>query len=289
MSNEYINGVIVHSQSKRSARAVLMAIANRVGDDGICWLSHATIAAEAGISERTVTRAILQLAEAGEIAVLSESHQHYSPQYRILLQPEKRAQSRQNVYAGKPQSRQIDARVDNLSSRVDKLSEPTYTRELEPKQQPIEEPRESAPAQPATPPARKIVTHKSPYLNAAHFVNGYIPAGQGANAVEVYYERFDIRQDAARLNVPNEDDLVRLCPDLVKLRAVITEYSQMQGYRPGNVALILDWYRDGPPSQRRRAAPLPGAVGARPVSRIDASMAAIDRVEKMLIDQGVFQ
>lgn len=100
---------------------------------------------------------------------------------------------------------------------------------------------ESAPAR-----AKRI---SSPHLDPRHFVNGRIPPGKGTTAVEVYYERFDIRQDAARLSPMLEDDLVRNCKDLEKLRKVVIAYSQHQNYRVGNVALILDWYRDGIPKK----------------------------------------
>lgn len=79
-----------------------------------------------------------------------------------------------------------------------------------------------------------------------------MPAGQGQNPVQVYYERFNYGDPDARLNRPQEDDLARLCPDLDKLREVITAYSRTN-YRPGNIQLILDWYRNGTPGAERRS------------------------------------
>ncbi len=93
---------------------------------------------------------------------------------------------------------------------------------------------------------RKTVRINSPHLASAKFVEGYIPAGDGKNPVQVYYERFEINHDQARLNPPQEDDLVYNCPDLLRLREVITAYGRTN-YRPGNLQLILDWYRDGVP------------------------------------------
>jgi hypothetical protein len=84
-------------------------------------------------------------------------------------------------------------------------------------------------------------------LDARRFVDGFIPAGTGVNPVEVYYERFNIREDAARLNALQEDDLVRECPDLDKLRTVVVAYSRTS-YRKGNLQLILDWYANGTPA-----------------------------------------
>lgn len=101
-------------------------------------------------------------------------------------------------------------------------------------------------------PAAKVLHYKSPYLVPNRFVDNRIPAGTGINAVEIYYERFSINQDGARLSAIKEDDLVACCKDLDKLREVVTAYSQTT-YQPGNVKLILDWYRDGIPN--KRAAP----------------------------------
>ena len=70
----------------------------------------------------------------------------------------------------------------------------------------------------------------------------------GANAVQVYYERFRYDHPDARLTAPQEDDLVRICTDLGRLREVIVAYSQTN-YRPGNIRLILDWYARGVPER----------------------------------------
>lgn len=97
-------------------------------------------------------------------------------------------------------------------------------------------------------PATKTLHYKSPHLESDRFVNGYIPQGSGRNPVEVYYERFSINQDAARLNAIKEDDLMLQCRDLEKFREVIVAYSQTT-YQPGNVRLILDWYKQGIPDK----------------------------------------
>lgn len=90
-------------------------------------------------------------------------------------------------------------------------------------------------------PASRTLRITSPYLKGAHFENGYIPEGAGQNAVQVYYERFCINETAAILSDVQEDDLVRLCPDLDRLRAVVTAYSRTN-YRRGNVQIIIDGY-----------------------------------------------
>lgn len=82
--------------------------------------------------------------------------------------------------------------------------------------------------------AAKTLRHASPYLDGARFdEDGRIPPGAGRNAVEVYYERFPITQNAARLDNLQEDDLIRACPDLERLREVVIAYSRRcSTYRP---------------------------------------------------------
>ncbi len=111
---------------------------------------------------------------------------------------------------------------------------------------------ESAPARIASPSETpsKAIHYKSRHLDIRHFVDGYIPTGKAVNAVEVYYERFSINQDNARLNAIKEDDLARICTDLDKLREVVTAYSRTS-FLPGNVQLILDWYKDGVPDKSK--------------------------------------
>ena len=97
-------------------------------------------------------------------------------------------------------------------------------------------------------PVQAATVHKqgSPYMTGLLLPGGHVPDGEGANGVQVYYERFHYSDPDAHLTRPKEDDLIRLCPDLDRLREVVTEYSRT-GYRAGNVKLILDWYRDGVP------------------------------------------
>ena len=78
--------------------------------------------------------------------------------------------------------------------------------------------------------------------------NGYVPEGTGKNAVQVYYERFHFGDPDAHLSAPVEDDLVRICTDLARLREVVIAYSRTN-YQPGNAQLIIDWYHAGVPSR----------------------------------------
>lgn len=107
-------------------------------------------------------------------------------------------------------------------------------------------PQHTSPSVSRMPPKRI----SSPHLDPRHFVNGFIPAGTGASAVEVYYERFSIREAEHRLSQPLEDDLIANCKDLGLLREVIAAYHQAGYKKQRNIKLILDWYQD--PSRFRK-------------------------------------
>ena len=113
----------------------------------------------------------------------------------------------------------------------------------------------AAPAAPPAlpPPPKKVVQSRSPHMpGGLQLPKGYVPAGSAQNAVQVYYERFRYDAPDARLSAPQEDDLVRICTDLGRLREVVTAYSRTN-YRPGNVQLILDWYASGVPARMQGA------------------------------------
>jgi hypothetical protein len=151
--------------------------------------------------------------------------------------------------------------------------------------------RENAPTRdPAPPPtvtihardgARNELHYQSPHIDRTHFdpATGYVSPGQGSTAVEVYYERFDICSREARLSPPKEDDLVRLCPDLHKLREVVTAYSRTS-FRLGNLQLILDWYHKGVPDKSGTTALAPAARGnGYSLRGAERNMALMDQFE----------
>jgi hypothetical protein len=72
--------------------------------------------------------------------------------------------------------------------------------------------------------------------------------------------------------------------DLVLWRRVCHEWSMM-GYKPTNVEGMLDWYRNG----GRTSTPFNRGNGVAPPkqSKVAASMAAVDRVEAMMREQGL--
>ena len=65
-----MNYVWTQSQAKGSERLVLLCLADRANDDGICWPSAADTAARARLSERQTRRILGQLREQGEIITI---------------------------------------------------------------------------------------------------------------------------------------------------------------------------------------------------------------------------
>jgi len=56
-------------QMAPGAKAVLVSLADQANDDGVCWPRIATIAERTCFSERSVTRALNELAEIGALTV----------------------------------------------------------------------------------------------------------------------------------------------------------------------------------------------------------------------------
>ena len=70
MAIAWLNYVFEHSPTRGGARLVLLTLADRADDQGVCWPSVADIAKRAGISERHVRRIIAGLVRAGELAIV---------------------------------------------------------------------------------------------------------------------------------------------------------------------------------------------------------------------------
>lgn len=89
---------------------------------------------------------------------------------------------------------------------------------------------------------------KSQRVDGRKFKGGRIPAGQGANAVEIFYERYNINE--TKLSAPKEDDLIAAVTDLKKWREVVIAWEQSD-YKATNIKGQLDWYRDGIPDKSK--------------------------------------
>lgn len=97
------------------------------------------------------------------------------------------------------------------------------------------------------------------YYDPRRLVDGYIPAGQGITAIEVYHEW--VAPSARRLSQPNQADITQQATDLERWRQAVKAWVQ-SGHRPENVKGLLDWYHD--PSRIPGNKPASGATKAQP-------------------------
>lgn len=247
------------SKQKSSHKLTMLALAERANDQtGQCNPSHETLADMVGVTTRQIRKILDDLVTAGEIEIVTGRGRNHTNQYNILLQ-------NRNCSS--------DYVLENRNSSVDKIGTParkigTLASEnrnyssyepLEPIE-PTTEPRERDHA-----PARTLVPHKprfssnstssktaqppvqtdSPHIDPRHFVNGYIPSGQGSTPVEIFYERNSIREHT--LSAPLEDDICREVKDLDRWRSVVVAW-QGAGHKPLNITGQLDWYRKDIPT-----------------------------------------
>lgn len=153
MGAKYRDLVKLHSKARASARAVLNVLANYANDDGVAWPSRATLANDAGMSERNVIRCLQALCEQGRLNLEENGigGRGRIPHYRILF-PELTTTEAVNdaVKGDKKGDKLTEERVTNASIKGDNCAEkgdkcveiPSYARiePLEPKEEPILEP-----------------------------------------------------------------------------------------------------------------------------------------------------
>jgi hypothetical protein len=61
--------VFEHSRATGSARVLMLAIADRANDDGVCWPDKANLAKKVNVTERTIIKLVQQCEELGELSV----------------------------------------------------------------------------------------------------------------------------------------------------------------------------------------------------------------------------
>jgi DnaD/phage-associated family protein len=71
MSIKYMSMVWEHSKHDGSKLLVLLALADHANDDGVCWPSIPRLAKRARISERQVKRIVQDLADSGDLEIVS--------------------------------------------------------------------------------------------------------------------------------------------------------------------------------------------------------------------------
>lgn len=133
MGKKYRDLVRKHSKAKGSKRAVLNVLADYATEEGLTWPGHRVIAADAGVSERTVSRCLDELCNGGEIEVVDGGlgrSNHYT--WRIILnakgdkKPDKKATDCRVLAEEKG-----DKKATTVQGKGDNLTLPIY-KELEP-------------------------------------------------------------------------------------------------------------------------------------------------------------
>ena len=101
--------VAKHSTAKRSAKAILLALAHRADKNGFCYPSIRRIALDIGVDQRTVQRGLRKLESMGELQILkhggkepTNGGRQWTNQYRILVQaPSHKGATTQSAGGGK--------------------------------------------------------------------------------------------------------------------------------------------------------------------------------------------
>ncbi len=262
-------------------KLVLLALSDWCNDEGWCYPSVPNIARRCSLTDRGVQKVLSRLVAAGLLRIEKDAGIHTgqgsaTSRFHLISYQAANGQTAAMVgmhpkdeqgspIKGKRDPRRVNAvtrRVNAVPSKgehgspdplVDPLVEPIPPARATPVPEPAEIERTPAVTVKAGPPSVAVVPTDSPHLpRGLRLPGGYIPAGTGVNPIQVYYERFRFTDPDSHLNRPQEDDLARLCPDLARLREVVTAYSRT-AYRRGNVQLIIDWYRDGVPQQGHAA------------------------------------
>ncbi|MBU0637317.1 MAG: helix-turn-helix domain-containing protein [Planctomycetes bacterium] len=70
MANTFLNWVFGERQPTGSGRLVMLALADRANECGVCWPSMADIARRAALTRRTTERVVRRLIDAGELVIL---------------------------------------------------------------------------------------------------------------------------------------------------------------------------------------------------------------------------
>lgn len=124
MSFKHLQLVINHSKTKGPDKAIMLVLAFRANDSGECWPGLAKIAADSGLTRRTVARRLPVIEGAGEVviehrgkAVLTRRGEQATNLYRIIIPPPKGRDGQSPPSRGKVGTENPQGR-DTESSKV---------------------------------------------------------------------------------------------------------------------------------------------------------------------------
>lgn len=283
MSIECVRAVLESGNKlKGNARLLMLAIAEHADKDGIACPGNILLASETAMCERQVQRQIVKLAESGDLEIIqvgngrgikrilriaintlkgdtichpliAKEDAEQSVKGDNMLSPfsEKDGEKRVTFETKKGDISSVKGDIFDIKGDIAMSPEPlTNNQLLEPTarehaRKPLvtHKPRFSNNST-STKRAQPPIETDSPHVNDRLFVNGFIPAGKGGTAVEIFYERYSIRE--CKLSAPLEDDIAAAVTDLELWRSVVVAW-QKAGYKPTNLTGQLDWYRGGIP------------------------------------------
>lgn len=87
MSFIYINAVFASSKSKGNARLVLLALADRADNAGVCFCGAKDITTRSNISRASMWKSVKVLLEGGELEMLPKKGPRKCNYYKITLNP----------------------------------------------------------------------------------------------------------------------------------------------------------------------------------------------------------
>ncbi len=226
---------------------LLLALADFANDEGVCWPSTPQLAKKIRLSDRQTQRLIDKLANDGYVEIVDAGGGR-SKHPVYKVKPAKGDKMTPN-----PEPERVTPVTQRVTSSTQKGDvdvtgiKPSIEPPIEPSRKKRATAAPSAP-QPSQVMVFREIFHRNPTVHQAVVIN----------------------------------DVVK---DLDLWRRVCHEWN-MAGYKPTNVEGMLDWYRNG----GRTSTPFNRGNGVAPPpkqSKVAASMAAVDRVEAMMREQGL--
>ncbi len=129
MSNRFLNLVFNYSEAKKRDRLVLIALANRANENGICWPSKKTIAQDCNTHPDSVKESITRLEELGEITADRKGGRGRTSIYRIILKGEQSSPLNQ-LKEGQTLTPFQNEREDISSEKVGRTAPPNPKNQL---------------------------------------------------------------------------------------------------------------------------------------------------------------
>ena len=122
MSFNAIQGMLEHSKTKLADRAIMWALTNRANAKNTCWPSLTTIAKDAGISRRNVSRRLPCIVAMGELKIMHGGKDNPNVYTITLPPPSDKVSLPLGIKRHHPRDKSDRGVVTNRTSPSDKVS-----------------------------------------------------------------------------------------------------------------------------------------------------------------------